>query len=105
MDLLAVEGMVGALNYSPPSHLLTGEGDQGLAAALATEVVQNENGIWLELQKKLKIKRKKEKNKEEKIIKSLPFHAVATQKHQGEPIKLRREKNPMRKLVLSNWSR
>lgn len=50
VDLLAVEGMVGALGYGPPGHLLTGEGDQGLATALATEIVQNENGIWLELQ-------------------------------------------------------
>lgn len=49
MDLLAVEGVVGALSYGPPGDLLIGESDQGLAAALATEVVQDENGVWLEL--------------------------------------------------------
>lgn len=49
MDLLAVESVVGALGYGPPGDLLTGEGDQGLAAALATEVIQYENGVWLEL--------------------------------------------------------
>lgn len=54
MDLLAVEGVVGALGYGPSGDLLTREGDQGLATALATEVVQDENGIWLELQKKNK---------------------------------------------------
>lgn len=45
VDLLAIEGMVGALSYSPPGDLLTGEGDQGLTTALATEVVQDENGV------------------------------------------------------------
>lgn len=51
VDLLAVESVVGALSYGLPGDLLTGEGDQGLAAALTTEVVQDENGIWLELQR------------------------------------------------------
>lgn len=50
MDLPAIETVVGALGYSLPGDLLAGEGDQGLAAALATEVVQDKNGIWLELQ-------------------------------------------------------
>lgn len=49
VDLLAVESVVGALGYSPPGDLLAREGDQGLAAALATEVIQYENGVWLEL--------------------------------------------------------
>lgn len=49
VDLLAVEGVVGTLGYGPSCDLLTGEGDQGFAAALATEVVQDENGVWLEL--------------------------------------------------------
>lgn len=49
VDLLAVEGVIGALGYCLPGDLLTGEGDQGLAAALATEVVQDKNGVWLEL--------------------------------------------------------
>lgn len=52
VDLLAVEKVVGALGYGLPGNLLTGKGDQGLAAALATEVVQNENGVWLELERK-----------------------------------------------------
>lgn len=50
MDLLAVERVAGALGYGLFGHLFVGECDQGLAAALATEVVQNENGVWLELQ-------------------------------------------------------
>lgn len=50
MDLPAIETVVGALGYSLPGDLFAGEGDQGLAAALAAEVVQDENGIWLELQ-------------------------------------------------------
>lgn len=50
MDLLAVESVVGALGYGLFGHLFTGECDQGLAAALSTEVVQNENSIRLELQ-------------------------------------------------------
>lgn len=49
VDLLAVEGVAGALGYGSPGDLLTREGDQCLAAALATEVVQDENGVWLEL--------------------------------------------------------
>lgn len=57
VDLLAVERVVGALGYGLPGDLLTREGDQGLAAALATEVVQDENGVWLELQRKKKKKR------------------------------------------------
>lgn len=54
VDLLPIEGVVGALGYSPPGDLLTGEGDQGLAAALPTEVIQDENGVWLKLQGKKK---------------------------------------------------
>lgn len=50
MDLLAVESVVGALGYGLLGHLFAGECDQGLAAALSTEVVQNENRIRLELQ-------------------------------------------------------
>lgn len=46
---MAVEGVIGALEHGPPGHLLTGERDQGLATALATEVVQDENGIGLKL--------------------------------------------------------
>lgn len=61
VDLLAVEKVVGALGYGLPGNLLTRKGDQGLAAALATEVVQNENGVWLELERK-KNKTKKQKN-------------------------------------------
>lgn len=51
VDLLAVESVFGALGDGLPGDLLTGEGDQGLATALTTEVVQDENGIWLELQR------------------------------------------------------
>lgn len=51
MDLLAVEGVVGALSYSLPGNLLAGEGDQGLAAALATEVIQDKNAVRLKLHK------------------------------------------------------
>lgn len=66
VHLLAVEGMVGALGYGPPGHLLAREGDQGLAAALATEVVQDENGVWLELREKQnKRKRKRQKHRRE----------------------------------------
>lgn len=50
MDLLAVESVAGALGYGLFGHLFAGECDQCLAAALSAEVVQNENGIWLELQ-------------------------------------------------------
>lgn len=50
MDLLAVESVAGALGYSLFGHLFAGECDQCLATALSTEVVQNENSIWLELQ-------------------------------------------------------
>lgn len=49
MDLLAVEDVTGALGHGPARRLLAGEGDQGLAAALAAEVVQNEDGVRLEL--------------------------------------------------------
>lgn len=49
MDLLAVETVAGALGHSLPGELLAGEGDEGLAAALAAEVVEDENGVWLEL--------------------------------------------------------
>lgn len=52
MDLLAVEEVAGALCYGPPGHLLAGEGDQGLATALPVEVVQDENGVGLELPRK-----------------------------------------------------
>lgn len=72
VDLLAIEGVVGALGYGPPGDLLAREGDQGLAAALATEVVQDENGVWLELKKK----KRKEKKKDMKISETC-FHAAA----------------------------
>lgn len=49
MDLLAVETVAGALGHSLPGQLLAGEGDKGLAAALAAEVVEDEDGVWLEL--------------------------------------------------------
>lgn len=49
VDLLAVETVAGALGHSLPGELLAGEGDEGLAAALAAEVVEDENGVWLEL--------------------------------------------------------
>lgn len=45
VDLLAVETVAGALGHSLPGQLLAGEGDQGLAAALAAEVVQDENVV------------------------------------------------------------
>lgn len=61
VDLLPIEGVVGALGYSLPGNLLTGEGDQGLAAALPTEVIQDENGVWLKLQGE----------KKEKVMKSV----------------------------------
>lgn len=38
-DLLTIEGVVGALGHGSPGDLLAREGDQGLAAALAAEVV------------------------------------------------------------------
>lgn len=50
MDLLAVESVVGTFSYGLFGHLFAGECDQGLAAALSTEVVQNENSIRLKLQ-------------------------------------------------------
>lgn len=49
VDLLAVEGVAGALGHGLSGHLFVGECDQCLAAALSAEVVQNENGLWLEL--------------------------------------------------------
>lgn len=49
MDLLAVEEVAGTLEYSTPGCLLTWKRDQGLSVALATEVVQDENAIWLQL--------------------------------------------------------
>lgn len=49
VDLLAVETVGGALGDGLPGELLAGEGDQRLAAALAAEVVQDEDGVWLEL--------------------------------------------------------
>ena len=51
VDLLTVEWEVWALCNGPPGHILTRERDQGLAAALATEVIQNNNRVWLKLQK------------------------------------------------------
>lgn len=50
VDLVAIEGVIGALGHGLPGDLFTGEGYQGLATALATEVVQDQNGIWLQLQ-------------------------------------------------------
>lgn len=52
VDLLAVEGVAGALGHGLSGHLFVGECDQCLAAALSAEVVQNENGIWLELRRR-----------------------------------------------------
>lgn len=49
VDLLAVEMVAGALGHSLPGELLAGEGDEGVAAALAAEVVEDENGVGLEL--------------------------------------------------------
>lgn len=49
VDLLAIETVAGALGHSLPGELLAGEGDKGLATALATEVVEDENGVGLEL--------------------------------------------------------
>lgn len=72
MDLLAVEEVVGVLSYSLSGDLLAGEGDQGLAAALATEVVQDENSVWLKLQQK----------KKRQVA---YFPVTASLKHQGEP--------------------
>lgn len=54
VDLLAVEEVAAALGHGSPRRLLVGEGDQGLAAALAAEVVQDENGVGLQLQEKKK---------------------------------------------------
>lgn len=52
VDRLAVEGVAGALGHGLSGHLFVGECDQCLAAALSAEVVQNENGIWLELRRR-----------------------------------------------------
>lgn len=52
MDLLAVERVAGALGHRLLGRLFAGEGDQGLAAALAAEVVQNEDGVGLELRRR-----------------------------------------------------
>lgn len=84
VDLLAVEGVVGALGYGLPGDLLTREGDQGLAAALTTEVVQDENGVWLELRT----------NTRRQGNKSPDLPVAAAGKHQGAPRKLRRNNNP-----------
>ena len=44
-DGVTGEGVVGALCHSPSGRFLAGEGDQGLAAALAAEVIQHEDGV------------------------------------------------------------
>lgn len=49
MNLLAIELAVGALGHGPAGKLLVREGDERLTAALPAEVMQDENGIWLEL--------------------------------------------------------
>ncbi|KAJ8252535.1 hypothetical protein COCON_G00218470 [Conger conger] len=49
VDGVSGEGVVGSLGHSPPRGLLAGEGHQGLAAALAAEVVQQEDGVWQDL--------------------------------------------------------
>lgn len=79
MDLLAVEEVVGALGYGPSGDLLAREGDQGLAAALATEVIQDEYGVWLELQEK------KKKTTKKNTKKLLIFMQVHHQKTRGSP--------------------
>lgn len=100
VDLLAVERVVGALSYGLPGDLLTREGDQGLAAALATEVVQDENGVWLELQRK---KKKKRGRQTHETISVTCFNVAVPGKHQGEPTSLRMNK-ALRKIISSNRS-
>ena len=45
VDGVTREGVVGALCHCPSGRFLAGEGDQGLAAALAAEVIQHEDGV------------------------------------------------------------
>lgn len=71
MDLLAVKEVVGALGYSLSGDLIARKSDQGLTAALATEVVQDENSVGLELQQK----EKKTKNTQTREV--AYFHAAA----------------------------
>lgn len=47
----ARQGKVGALGHSTPRCLLAGEGDERLAAPLATQVIQDEHRVRLELGK------------------------------------------------------
>lgn len=49
VDLLAIKRMAWAFSYGAPGDVFIGEGDQGLAAALTTEVIQDKYGVWLEL--------------------------------------------------------
>lgn len=56
VDQLAVERLAWALGYGAPGNVLVGEGDQGFAAALTAEVIQDKYGIWLELQEERKKK-------------------------------------------------
>lgn len=49
MNLLATELAVGAIRHGPAGNLLVREGDERLTAALPAEVIQDENGLWLEL--------------------------------------------------------
>lgn len=50
VDGVSREGVVGALGHCASGGLLTGKGHQGLAAALAAEVVQQEDGFWQDLE-------------------------------------------------------
>lgn len=53
-DRVASERKVGALSHSTPRCLPAGEGDERLPAPLATQVIQDENRVRLELEKELK---------------------------------------------------
>lgn len=86
VDRLAVEGVAGALGHGLSGHLFVGECDQCLAAALSAEVVQNENGIWLELRR-----RRGEGGGQKADGQGLRSAAVRLTEHQGEPASLRME--------------
>lgn len=48
---MAREGKVGALDHGTSRRLLAGEGDERLPAPLATQVIQDEHRVRLELGK------------------------------------------------------
>ena len=50
VDGVSGEGVIGALGHGAPGRLLAGEGHQGFAAALAAEVVQQEDGVRRDLE-------------------------------------------------------